>query len=281
MTDAHRCTDSPVTDRSRCPDIRGPEDFRTSVSPDEWSRTGRCRYCQDLAFTATADVHGSPSLPGEHLRGGALFARSGALAETVPIPFTFGVPRACARARPPCHRACRTVARPARGDRLPWPLLETHNIGVATATGLDDPTTERFARCVVLIGFQARAMADCVVDCAPNACALPDRHTLKLLQQPASPTVRFETATALFGLDHTHPPRRGTGGAVAPLCVDCGCSPSSRAAARDPVRSASPPRARRRPCASRADLRGDPGDTPVDRRTHRRARRADQAPQSA
>ena len=212
MTDADRCTAPVVIDRCRCPEIRGPEDFRDSVSHDEWSRTGRCQYCQDLVFIATADVHARPWLPDHHLGRGALFARSDALDETVLVPFTFGAP-----GRPPAldlHAIVRVGPSLGRLDPRAAlgclrPQLETHSIRVATATGLDDPILERFARCVVLIGFQPQAMADIVNHCPPLARALPDRHILEFTKEPTSPTVEFETAIALFGLDRTHTPRRG------------------------------------------------------------------------
>ena len=213
MTDADRCTAPVVIDRCRCPEIRGPEDFRDSVSHDEWSRTGRCQYCQDLAFIATADVHARPWLPDYHLGRGALFARSDAVDETVLLPFTFGAPD-----RPPAldlHAIVRVG--PSHGRLEPLdpraalaclrPLLETHSIRVAAATGLDDPILERFAPCAVLIGFQPQAMADVVHDCPPFARALPDRHILEFCEEPDSLTVAFETAIALFGLDRTHTPR--------------------------------------------------------------------------
>ena len=212
MTDTDPCTAPVVIDRCRCPEIRGPEDFRDSVSHDEWSRTGRCQYCQDLAFIATADVHARPCLPDYHLGRGALFARSDALDETVLVPFTFGAPgrppaldlHAIARVGP---SLCRLDPRASLGCLRP--LLETHSIRVATATGLDDPILERFARSVVLIGFQPQAMADIVHDCPPIARALPDRHILEFTEESASPTVELETVIALFGLDRAHPPGVG------------------------------------------------------------------------
>ena len=221
MADTDRCPAPVVIDRCRCPDIRGPEDFRDSVSHDEWSRTGRCQYCQDLAFIATADVHARPCLPDYHLGRGALFARSDALDETVLVPFTFGAPgrppaldlHAIARVGP---SLCRLDPRASLGCLRP--LLETHSIRVATATGLDDPILERFARSVVLIGFQPQAMADIVHDCPPIARALPDRHILEFTEEHTSPTVELETVIALFGLDRTHTPRRGP---VQPLRL-CG-----------------------------------------------------------
>ena len=212
MTDTDRCTAPVVIDRCRCPEIRGLEDFRDSVSHDEWSRTGRCQYCRDLARIATADVHARPCLPDYHLGRGALFARSDALDETVLVPFTFGAP-----GRPPAldlHAIVRTGPElrpldPRAALGCLRPHLETHSIRIATATGLDDPILERFARCVVLIGFQPQAMADIVHDCPPMARALPDRHILEFTEGSASPTVELETVIALFGLDRAHPPGAG------------------------------------------------------------------------
>ena len=169
----------------RCAEVLGERDFRDTDSFNEYTTSGVCQYCQDLAWFGFTVGHDGLLDQQFFLRRGVVLAHSQEHAQSALVPFVFGAP-----GRPVGWDLSEIIlvgqsqagVDPAAALTSLREYTLTHRLGVVVVDTPSDPLLDPLRGCAVVVGFQ-RDVLEQFVDACPalrEGAPAPARHQFEV-----------------------------------------------------------------------------------------------------